>query len=214
LEEGLPDSIIRSRHGNQTKGGFAMTVHPETLKEPTSILLGVLCFTKPGTESYREIVEELFRRDRDPQTGGYVLLAATEHRDKLIKEAHEFRSSLKLEWARIRGSDLVVVRDPVINDVELANEVRASLKSRGFLDYHVAPYEKAEGVSVDPPWRGIGHDDDVKDADLERVVKEEILPVVVLLNRLGYQADYDPDIDGSCIHVERGPQRPKPQEVL
>ena len=40
-----------------------MTVHPEMLNEPTSTLLGLLWFTKPGTESYRDIVKELLRRD-------------------------------------------------------------------------------------------------------------------------------------------------------
>jgi hypothetical protein len=194
-----------------------MTTTTEMLEQkPTSTLLEILSICcKPGSESYRQIVKELWRRDRDPYTGGYVLFAANQHRDELIKQAHEFRSSLKLEWDRITRSDLVVVRDPVINDVELANEVKVSLESHGF-NLWVGTYEKAEGVAVHPDWGLAQHDPDgdIEDTEYKRFIKDEILPVVALLNRLGYEADYDRDIDGSCIHVERGPQRPKPKEVL
>jgi hypothetical protein len=79
-------------------------------QEPISTLLGMLYFTKPDTESYRDIVKELFRRDVT-KLGGVVLDAADEYRDRLFREAYDFRSRLDDEWGRLLKLDPIVGED-------------------------------------------------------------------------------------------------------
>jgi hypothetical protein len=84
-------------------------------QKPTSTLLELLHICcKPGSESYRQIVEVLWHRD-GKEGGGVVLDAADEYRDQLFREAYDFRSSLDDEWERITKSDPVCgedARDP------------------------------------------------------------------------------------------------------
>jgi hypothetical protein len=83
----------------------------ELLKKPTSDLLEILSVCcKPGSESYREIVKELFRRDVT-ELGGVVLDMADEHRDRLFREAYDFRSKFDEEWDRLLKSDPIVGED-------------------------------------------------------------------------------------------------------
>jgi len=70
------------------------TREPVNLSEkPTSTLLDLLWFTSPDTEPYRDIVKELWHRD-GAEGGGGVLDAADEYRDRLFRDAYDFRKRL------------------------------------------------------------------------------------------------------------------------
>jgi hypothetical protein len=83
------------------------------LKQPTSTLLDILSFTKPGTESYKEGVRELWCRDDDP------FEAARSHRNKLIKQACDFYDDL----VRSLRDHADLISGPLI-DVGAATSIR------------------------------------------------------------------------------------------
>jgi len=91
------------------------TREPVNLSEkPTSTLLDLLWFTSPDTEPYRDIVKELWHRD-GAEGGGGVLDAADEYRDRLFRDAYDFRKRLDDEWERITKIDPICgedARDP------------------------------------------------------------------------------------------------------
>jgi hypothetical protein len=81
-----------------------MTIHPEMLEqESISTLLDILLFTKPGTESHRDIVKELWDRYMDPDAPSDfdALDAVDEYRDKLFRQACHFHNWFHKEWDRL-----------------------------------------------------------------------------------------------------------------
>ena len=79
-----------------------MTASTEMLEQkPTLDLLEILSVCcKPGSESYRDIVKELWRRE-GTEGGGSVLDIADDYRDELFRQAYDFRRQLDDTWDRL-----------------------------------------------------------------------------------------------------------------
>jgi hypothetical protein len=217
-----------------------MTMTPVTSsnlsEQSTSTLLGLLYFTKPGTEPYRNIVKVLFSRENSSNIGG-TQEAADEYRDRLFRDACDFRSQFEEEWDRLLKSDPVMgedFRDPCPkchpeeyeekfgpHVAEKEGAVMASAAEMAVLERICQLSKETTSTLIGMLCLGEKWDDAVED---ELLFRGDVRPDInkyfdglrERVKRFRQEAAIAFGFDGSTesIHVELGLPQPKTQEVL